>query len=83
MSTAERSRISSTLLAESSTSPSLPSLPNWLTISATTPAACGEAIDVPWMQPYAPAGSVERIVVRQSPVVPFPPGAETSFAGTP
>ena len=45
-----------------------PSLPNWLTISAATPAACGEAIDVPWMQPYAPPGSVDRIVVVQSPV---------------
>ena len=29
----------------------VPSVPNWLTISAATPAACGEAIDVPWMQP--------------------------------
>ena len=75
--------IDSTVLGASSTSPFFASLPNWLTISAATPAACGEAIDVPWMQPYAPPGSVERIVVVQSPVVPLPPGAATSLAGTP
>ena len=29
-------------------------LPYWLTMSAATPAACGEAIDVPWSQAYHP-----------------------------
>jgi hypothetical protein len=76
-------RYCSTLVGDISTSPSGPSVPNWLTISAATPAVCGEAIEVPWMQPYNPAGRVERIVVLQSPVVPLPPGAPTSVAPVP
>ncbi len=39
----------STCVGEIFTSPSEPSFPNWLTISAATPAVCGEAIDVPEM----------------------------------
>ncbi|MEO5575448.1 MAG: hypothetical protein ABIR67_12770 [Gaiellaceae bacterium] len=50
MSIAEACRYCSTFVGDSFTSPSAPSVPNWLTISAATPAACGEAIDVPWMQ---------------------------------
>jgi len=43
-------RYCSTFVGDIFTSPSLPSVPYWLTISAATPAACGEAIEVPWMQ---------------------------------
>ncbi len=47
-------------------------------ISAATPAAWGEAIDVPLMQPNRLPGSVETMFVVQSPVTPSPPGAAMS-----
>jgi hypothetical protein len=48
-SVADRSRIFSTFFG-CIVQPSRPTgCPNWLMISAATPTACGEAIDVPWM----------------------------------
>jgi hypothetical protein len=48
MSIAVAWRYSSTLVGDIFTSPSEPSVPNSLTMSAATPAAWGDAIDVPW-----------------------------------
>ena len=64
------------------TSPSAPSVPNWLTINAATPAACGDAIDVPEMQPYVFPGKVEGTPTVQS-TFAVPPGAATSVAPVP
>src|SRR5919198_5946865 len=64
------------------TSPSDPTVPNWLSISAATPAACGDAMDVPEIAPQEFSGSVERTPVIGLPVL-VPPGAVTSVAPLP
>jgi hypothetical protein len=76
-------------MTTSGTPASIPSRPNWLTITPPRRPRAGDAIDVPWKQPHAAGGIVDRTWFPHGPgrslrlLRELPPGAATSVIPEP